>query len=322
MDLDARNMPWLSLEAGLPPEQTIAMQHFADEHDVILMVRDLNPASQLWYGEPGMQPKPQTLKAKTALIGPDAGLVVDPYHPRQQAAWEVAVAGDPSLRADWERAQSTWDKYEAEMHAAGYRVDEATGRVYLPEYNATGASTGRVAVEAFHGDIDLAAVLIPDGQGGYQRVNFGSGGDAVNQWEDVYRMQLNNELSDSIELENSMATAFRDALSGTEMEGMLPSQTYTPTQREVAAGKEFIQHGAAADWVVGSPYPGEVVVFVPGTDTPLHFKTEAELRQFYNDRGLPWPYGPAHFDHREKSFIFAAGKLSRAARNNMIRAIF
>ena len=81
-----------------------------------------------------MIPKPRTCKAKTMKVGPDAGLVTDPRHPRQATFWQEAIRQAESPRqqqliADREKALNTWDKYWPDMETHGYAVDAETGRI-------------------------------------------------------------------------------------------------------------------------------------------------------------------------------------------------
>ena len=76
---------------GFKKEHAQRMNEFAQEHDLYLIVRDGNPDSVKFFDDPDMMAKPMSSKAKTAKVGPDRGLVVNPSHPAQSKYWDDAI---------------------------------------------------------------------------------------------------------------------------------------------------------------------------------------------------------------------------------------
>ncbi|GAB4319013.1 MAG: hypothetical protein Kow0074_08560 [Candidatus Zixiibacteriota bacterium] len=89
----------------------------------IYVIRDSNPASAQYHGQPGHVPKPLDCKLKTAKDGPNAGLVTDNQN------W-----ADPGVKKNWEKLQSD-----------GWRFDD-NGVLRDPKGNKV------------HGDYDLQGV--------------------------------------------------------------------------------------------------------------------------------------------------------------------
>jgi hypothetical protein len=111
---------------------------------VWILVRGTNPKSLDYIGRADCVPKPIDCKAKTAKLGPNAGLVVDPF------VASSAFAG-PDL---WE-AQKNWkEKYSPLAFsplAHRYSIEK------------TGLHKGAVKLDGkyIYGDYDLKAVVVP-----------------------------------------------------------------------------------------------------------------------------------------------------------------
>jgi len=109
---------------------------------VWILVRGTNPGSLEYIGRPGYTPKPIDCKAKTAKLGPCAGLVVNPYLAQQ--------AFD-----DLGRQQKFWDEHgnplKYSSRASQYAIESG------------GALRGCVKLDDqyIYGDYDLKAVVVP-----------------------------------------------------------------------------------------------------------------------------------------------------------------
>lgn len=164
--------------------------------DKFIIVRDGNPSSIKYQGQPGYTAKPVTCKAKTAKFGPDAGLVVDPTHPRQKAYWSAAkreARGNPEqlakVKEDHRKALSSWDSFrekQLNVEGSGYRVSDE-GQVLL---------NGK----KIHADYDLHGVYEMETKA---RIDYGSGTPGVGDAEAaaLRRKQLNQQLDPTGETE-------------------------------------------------------------------------------------------------------------------------
>lgn len=254
---------------GFREDHAKRMHEFAQEKDSFLIVRDGNPDSVVHMKDADKVPKPMSSKAKTAKVGPDVGLVVDPTNPVQRGYWDKAIkeaklkgkraGGDYSelkkLQKARAKALESWKDYGQKMidpKKGEYVVEEATGRV-LKKVKGT---DGKEALMAVHGDYDLHGVYRRTSDGNVERANFGTGesGSAG----EILRRQLN------------------DKISGT---------------------KEYVQHGAQDDWipdpkmVPNKPPDPPATVFMPDGSPPVRLETAQEMKEFYeNVMGVKWEY--------------------------------
>lgn len=256
---------------GFRQDHAQRMHEFAQEKDAFLLVRDGNPDSVKYFGDADKVPKPMSSKAKTAKVGPDQGLVVDPTHPKQAAEWDLAIkkaaakavkTGDfaelDKLKAAHQKALKSWADYGDEMLAGGYKVDDS-GRVLMKTTDAN----GNEVFKAVHGDYDLHGVYRKGPDGNMEHVSFGEGNKFDANGVDTSGGALRNQLNDKI--------------SGGD--------------------KDFIQHGGQDDWIpdpdhvpVKPPDP-PVTVFFPDGRPPVRLTTKAEMQDFYeNVMGVQWPY--------------------------------
>jgi hypothetical protein len=255
---------------GFRKDHASRMHEFAQEKDVFLIVRDGNPDSVPFFGDADKVPKPMSSKAKTAKVGPDTGLVVDPTHPKQAKYWDDAIdaaahkgqtTGDYSeldkLVSARKKAIKSWDDYGDYMLEHGYTVDDG-GRVMLKT-----VEDGKEVLKAVHGDYDLHGVYKKGANGQMEQVSFGSGNKFDEHGVDVegglLRRQLNQKLT-----------------GGT---------------------KDFIQHGGQDDWIpdpkmmASKPADPPVTVFFPDGRAPVHLNDAKAMKTFYeNEMGVKWPY--------------------------------
>ncbi|MEN3941793.1 RHS repeat-associated core domain-containing protein [Prosthecobacter sp. SYSU 5D2] len=175
---------------GISPRHAESFAEFAAEKNQFVIVRNSNDASMKYQGQPGYTAKPMSCKAKTAKHGEDAGLVVDPTHPKQQKAWddaELAAKDDPEklaqVKSDRENAEKYWKKYEED-------TQKSTGK--KPEVD----DQGRALQDGkkIHGDYDLHGVY--DGNS-KERVSYGSG-DANSPDESLAR-QRRKEMNEHLD---------------------------------------------------------------------------------------------------------------------------
>jgi hypothetical protein len=275
---------------GIRPEDARNMEGIADSIGGVLVVRNGNRESMEYMNDPDYMAKPMDCKAKTAKVGPDQGLVVDPTHDVQKKHWDDAIEKAEAesnfeyadkLRKDREKAIETWEKYGAEMQS---------------KYGYTVTDTGRVTKEGFlgiHGDYDLHGVYIPgldadgnpDASGRLTRANMGDGSVEDNRRRAGAREQANDMLG---------------------------------------ALKKMFLHGAQDDW----NHPGKtadppVTVFLSkeleqryGLRSP-HFLADAEaMKDFYeNVMGVAWEYADGHSDSGPAQGIYK-GSLYRSLGGN------
>ncbi|MDZ4241900.1 MAG: hypothetical protein U1D99_03645 [Candidatus Omnitrophota bacterium] len=257
---------------GFRKDHAQRMHEFAQDKDSFLLVRDGNPDSVKYFGDADKVPKPMSSKAKTAKVGPDQGLVVDPTHAKQAAEWDLAIkkaaakavkTGDftelNKLKAAHQKALKSWADYGEDMLQSGYKVDPDTGRVLMKTTDAN----GNEIFKAVHGDYDLHGVYRKAPDGSMEHVSFGEGNKFDANGVDTSGGNLRNQLNDKI--------------SGGD--------------------KDFIQHGGQDDWIpdpdhvpVKPPDP-PVTVFFPDGRPPVRLTTKAEMQDFYeNVMGVQWPY--------------------------------
>ncbi|MBK8977030.1 MAG: hypothetical protein IPM29_14035 [Planctomycetes bacterium] len=128
------------------PQDIRVFKEVARDFDVWILVRETNEASLRWIGEPGFTPKPIDCKAKTADIGPLAGLVVDPYRRR-----------DCISEARRGKARDCWADFEKVLRADRERRVPEWGVRDAPGDEFHGAVTFRGSY--VHGDYDLKDVI-------------------------------------------------------------------------------------------------------------------------------------------------------------------
>lgn len=254
---------------GFRKDHAQRMNEFAQETDTYLIVRDGNPDSVKYFDDPNMMSKPMSSKAKTAKVGPNQGLVVDPTHVKQSQYWDDAIAeakkaGD-SEKVEWleyyrDKAVKEWVKSKEYMLEHGYRVNQETGVIEYVEKLPDGTEK---VITGIHGDYDLHGVYKKNPDGTMESVSFGEGqnfdGNGVDTSGGALRQQLNTKLT-----------------GGT---------------------KDMVNHGGQDDWIpdpnkipVKPPDP-PVTVFMPDGSAPVKLKTAEEMKDFYeNVMGVKWPY--------------------------------
>ncbi len=266
----AKNLPdgvlnKLQNKHGFRQDHAQRMSAFAQEKGLFVIVRDGNVDSIKYFSDPDYMPKPMTCKAKTAKVGKNKGLVVDPTHPVQARAWDDAIAAaDPAksatLKSQRKKAVDTWSSYGDDMiNKHGYQVNKKTGVVEKVQTLPDGS---KKVAKGIHGDYDLHGVYRRNSDGTIDQVSYGSGKKYNANGVDVsgrpVRKQLNNHLT--------------------------------------GGEKDFFQHGGQDDWIpdpskvpVKKADPGAVVFTPDGTAIPLG--TAAEMKKFYETKmGVPWPY--------------------------------
>lgn len=264
--LDDADAARLETEHGFKEEHAQRMSEFAQQTDTYLIVRDGNVDSVRYFDDVDKVPKPMSSKAKTAKVGPDIGLVVDPTHPKQAKYWAEELTraaqegidngGDFTRLRELEKARKkaldSWSDYGDYMKSHGYVVDEKTGRVLME----TVGPDGEKVFKAVHGDYDLHGAYKRNPDGTVDRASFGDGNSTADG--SVLRNQLN------------------DAITGGD--------------------KDFIQHGAQDDWipdpkmVPNKPPDPPVTVFLPDGGT-VSLKTAEDMKNFYeNTMGIKWDY--------------------------------
>lgn len=253
---------------GFRQDHAQRMNEFAQEKGVYLLVRDGNPDSVKFFDDPDMMSKPMSSKAKTAKVGPDQGLVVNPVHPKQAQYWDEAIARAKKsgnleevawLEKNRAKAVETWNKYAIEMLNDGYQVNPATGVVEYIEVLPDGSTK---VWKGIHGDYDLHGVY-RQGPDGMESVSFGEGqkfdANGVDRAGSTLRRQLNDKLT--------------------------------------GGAKDMVNHGGQDDWipdphkVPNKPPDPPVTVFGPNGGPPVQLKTAQEMKDFYeNVMGVKWPY--------------------------------
>lgn len=256
---------------GFRRDHASRMNEFAQEKGVYLIVRDGNPDSVRYFSDPDIMPKPMTCKAKTAKVGPDQGLVVNPLHTKQARYWDEAIeearkAGDTKretwLREQRAKAEKEWVENHKKMFSKGYFENSKTGVIGYEERLPDGT---KKVWEGIHGDYDLHGVFRKAPDGTMEQVSFGSGQTPDAKGYDIEGRALRQQLNDKL----------------------------------TSGQKDFIQHGGQDDWV---PDPSKVpnkmpdppaTVFFPDGRPPVHLKNYDEMKEFYeNVMGVKWTYPP------------------------------
>lgn len=254
---------------GFKKEHAQRMNEFAQEHDTFLLVRDGNPDSVKFFDDPDMMAKPMSSKAKTAKVGPDRGLVVNPSHPAQSRYWDDAIeaarkAGNTEelawLEKNRQKAVETWNHYAMDMLHNNYQVNPETGVVEYVEVLPDGSTK---TWKGIHGDYDLHGAYRKAPDGTMENVSFGSGQKFDGNGFDVEGTALRQQLNDKL----------------------------------TGGQKDFIQHGGQDDWmpdphkVPNKPPDPPVTVFFPDGRPPVKLKNAAEMKTFYEgEMGVKWPY--------------------------------
>lgn len=260
---------------GFRKDHAQRMNEFAQETDSYLIVRDGNPDSVKYFDDPDMMSKPMSSKAKTAKVGPDQGLVVDPTNAKQSGYWDDAIAdakksGDTEkvawLEKNRAKALETWEHYGDDMldsykkTGTGYRVNPETGVMEYVEKLPDGTEK---VTKGIHGDYDLHGVYKKNPDGTMESVSFGEGqnfdGNGIDTSGAPLRQQLNTKLT--------------------------------------GGSKDMVNHGGQDDWIPdpnkipNKPPDPPVTVFSPNGGPPVHLKTAKEMKDFYeNTMGVKWPY--------------------------------
>ncbi len=241
---------------GFRRDHSQRMHEFAQETDTYLIVRNGNPDSIKHMRNPDYMPKPMDSKAKTAIVGPHKGLVVDPTHSVQAGYFETAIekakkAGDldeaARIQARWDVSKKTWKKYKDDMASKGYKPNADTGVIEFHD-----PSTGKVW-KGLHGDYDLHGLYKRNPDGGASRVGTGAGKTLDDGTE--IRRQLNEKLD---------------------------------------GRKDYVQHGAQDDWQPAGgfkPPDPPATVFFPDGRPPVTLNNAEDMRKFYQDEmGIKWEY--------------------------------
>ncbi len=283
---DLRSLPnneGVSLESknGFRQDHANRMHTFAQDKGVFLIVRDGNPDSVVHFSNPDYMPKPMSCKAKTAKVGPNKGIVVDPTHEKQKAAWDKAIADAESdaeakeLRAQLKKAVDFWNQYGEGMIEKGYRVNNDTGVIEYVEPLPGGKEK---VWEGIHGDYDLHGVYRKTDDS-TEQISYGDGRGSILDGQ-AFRGQLNHWLT-----------------------GRDP--------------KDFIQHGGQDDWLpdpsivpIKPPDP-PAVVFFPDGRAPKRLADVKEMKHFYEyEMGVRWPYKTDSEDGRDGDFFGTKVELS------------
>lgn len=274
-------------QQGFRAEHAQNMYLFAQRTGTFLVVRGANPESVRHHSDPDAVPKEMSCKAKTMHLGAESGLVVNPTHPRQAAAWEEAIRAAraarnerlaASLESEKAAAVKAWQKYSPEMldeKKAQYRVDPQTG-VVLMRVNIVRDGVPVVEYRKVHGDYDLHGVYRMTAAG-CVRVDMGSGSGEPTAAQAALRDQLNRLV----------------AGTGT---------------------KKMFLHGGQDDWEMPGKKPEPpVTIFFPDGRPPMQLKTAEEMRRFYEgEMKIRWEYdetlgaGEARF--REHVYCTAPGQ--------------
>lgn len=283
--LDDAALKEIKEKQGFREDHAQRMNEFAQEKDAFLLVRDGNPDSVKYFDDPDMMAKPMSSKAKTAKVGPQKGLVVDPTHPSQVGHWDDAIkkaedAGDVAtankLKEARTKALDSWKDYGDEMLQNGYRVNKETGVIEYVEKLPDGTEQ---VVKGIHGDYDLHGVYRKTPDGGIEQVSFGEGRNVGPDGKDISGSNLRQQLNDKL----------------------------------TGGNKDMVLHGGQDDWIPdpahmpNKPPDPPVTVFFPDGRPPAKLKNAAEMKDFYeNTMGVKWPYP-------DPSAAKAAGALGDAA---------
>ncbi len=254
----------IETRCGIAVQDGRTFMRQAKDKGRFIIVRKGNPASLKHRNDPGYITKPVTCKPKTAKVGPQEGVVVDPTHDVQfsHVSDEIDNAlknGDlvkaEKLRDDYYTAVETWNKW----------LKDHGGQ--MPNKYSRNPITGEILYDnkGIRGDYDLHGVYQKMQDGSYKKVNFGDGipvdHRAIAREEHNAARSINNGRRERREM--------NDAL-----------------------GREPIRHGSAEDLeILGEgniiklkPDP-PVVVFTPDGKI-IELETVEAMEQFYSDNGL------------------------------------
>jgi hypothetical protein len=133
--------------ALMRPQDAQAFSAVAKQLGLWILVRRTNPASLDFIGRPGFVPKPIDCKAKTADVGPCAGLVVNPE-----------VLQNAFNPAKVPKAMKEWKKFCAEGLIGG------SGARYGTQSDPNKPYYGALLLggDFVHGDYDLYDIIDPD----------------------------------------------------------------------------------------------------------------------------------------------------------------
>lgn len=267
--LDDAVLDTLEKKNGFKKLHAERMNEFAQKKGVYLLVRDGNPDSVPFFNDTDSMAKPMSSKAKTAKVGDNIGLVVDPTHPKQAGFWDDAIA-DAQKAGDAEKADKltkarnkalkAWADYGHDMLEHGYQVNPKTGVIEYVEKLPDGSSK---VWKGVHGDYDLHGVYKVNPDGTVEHVSYGSGNNLDANHMDTEGTALRAQLNDAI----------------------------------TSGQKDFIQHGGQDDWI---PDPNKVplkvpdppaTVFFPDGRPPVTLNNAEEMKAFYeNVMGIKFPY--------------------------------
>jgi hypothetical protein len=267
--------------AGMKPEQIRKLAEHCSKKERMVVVRVTNPDSLKFQGETftymGKQvnylPKPLPVKLKTAK-GADypeniKGLVVKPKEPME----------------GWERQNI------AELEKDGYFFDDDTGVLHDKNGNA------------FHGDYDVQSV-----QSKVKMKN-----EETGEWEDVYVNEFSNPQDGVSVIDDLNADVvgelppdkriFQHGAEGDfrvqldEKGNVVKDDHNHPQTIGVddmnTGGRNGGQMKAGEDYKLGRQYGKDEKYLVVDTDGSYKIAEDPrELRQIYNEAGLPWEYDP------------------------------
>jgi hypothetical protein len=277
-ELNDRVVERIEKDQGFRADHAREMYRCAQRLSCFLIIRNGNPISVPHFERGDCVPKDMTCKAKTMRVGEHAGLVVDPFHRKQAAAYAKAIrdaetAGDTARVAELQRgkarAEAAWTDYGHEMQEThGYRVDPETGVILAP---VTPEGGGPTEYRKIHGDYDLHGVFrVADG--GCMRVDLGGGSKESNAATAKFRDQLNRNICGE-------------------------------------GHKKMIRHGGQDDWIKPHKKPDPpVTVFFPDGRPPMVLKTPEDMRRFYEtEMKIAWEYREAPSLVRFRDRVYCSG---------------
>jgi len=175
--------------AGIARQHAKAFKDIARERDWIVVVRKGNPASLGHHCKARHIAKPVTCKAKTAKVGPNAGVVVNPTNGNQVKYWSDAIK-KARENGNLEEVQRLKSEYDSAVKTYKKWIDDHNGS--LPRgFSENGQGEILYHNNRMYGDYDLHGVFRKKADGTRDRVNFGDGslGDGRNQ-----QRYINNKL--------------------------------------------------------------------------------------------------------------------------------